>query len=97
MKHRCPHCGQEMTEPVTKYFVTWAIDIEATSPREAAEKAREAQLRPGSIANVFEVTCANEYGEAVTERIDLMDPVTSSDDDYIRCHEMYYGGEDGEG
>lgn len=37
------------------YFVQWSIDIEAESPREAAEKAREIQLDPESIATWFRV------------------------------------------
>lgn len=38
------------------YAITWTIDeIDADSPREAAEKAREIQLDPTSIATVFVV------------------------------------------
>ncbi len=37
------------------YLVQWSIDIEAETPREAAEKAREIQLDPESIATVFRV------------------------------------------
>lgn len=36
------------------YRVRWEIDIEATSPEEAAELARDAQY-PGSMATVFDV------------------------------------------
>lgn len=39
-----------------EYRVTWAIDIEADSPLEAARKAREIQLDPDSTATVFDVT-----------------------------------------
>jgi hypothetical protein len=49
------------------YFVTWEIDIEAETPIEAAQKALEIQRRPGSIANVFDVT--DEAGEKT--RVDL--------------------------
>lgn len=38
------------------YRVRWEIDIDADSPREAAEKAREIQLDPESTAIVFEVS-----------------------------------------
>lgn len=38
------------------YLVTWEIDIEADSPREAAEKALRIQRDPESIATVFAVT-----------------------------------------
>lgn len=42
-----------MTAP---YRVTWEIDIDACSPREAAERARAVQLRERSVATVFIVT-----------------------------------------
>lgn len=48
------------------YLVTWRIDICASSPREAAEKARAIQQRADSIATVFEVV-----GEHERETIDL--------------------------
>jgi hypothetical protein len=38
-----------------EYMVRWSIDIEAGSPEEAAQKAREIQLDPRSHATVFEV------------------------------------------
>lgn len=38
------------------YRVKWEIDIDADSPREAAEKAREIQLDPESQATVFEIS-----------------------------------------
>lgn len=37
------------------YRVEWAIDVDATSPGEAARIAREFQLGPDSTANVFRV------------------------------------------
>jgi len=49
------------------YRVTWEIDIEADSPREAAEQALKIQRRPGSSAVVFD--CHTEGQEPV--RIDL--------------------------
>lgn len=38
-----------------KYLVTWEIDIEASTPEEAARKALEIQRDPSSIALVFVV------------------------------------------
>jgi hypothetical protein len=38
-----------------EYRVTWTIEVEAESPEQAAELAREAQ-EPGTHATVFEVT-----------------------------------------
>lgn len=40
---------------MNNYLVKWSIDIEASSAEVAAAMAREIQLRPNSIANVFEV------------------------------------------
>jgi hypothetical protein len=37
------------------YHVTWVIDVEARSPKGAAQKARKIQLDPESTATVFEV------------------------------------------
>lgn len=49
------------------YNVRWEMDVEADSPREAAERAREAQTREGTIANVFDVF----DGDGRIHRIDL--------------------------
>jgi hypothetical protein len=40
---------------MAEYLVRWDIDIEADSPDEAAQKAREIQLRYNSVATVFDV------------------------------------------
>lgn len=40
---------------IKDYLVTWAVDIAADSPEEAARKALEIQRDPDSIANVFDV------------------------------------------
>ena len=38
------------------YLVRWEIDIDAESPREAAEQARAIQQRPDNAATFYEVT-----------------------------------------
>jgi hypothetical protein len=38
-----------------EYRVIWTIDVDAADPREAAEKARAAQVRPDTTATVFQV------------------------------------------
>lgn len=43
---------------MNNYVVSWSIDIEASSPEDAATRAREIMLDPESIATVFEVTNA---------------------------------------
>ena len=52
----------EITQPAPKkakkkktFRVRWEIDIEATTPRDAAVKALEIQRDPESIATVFEI------------------------------------------
>ena len=49
------------------YRVHWEIDLDADSPREAAEQALTIHRNPESIATVFDVT--DETGH--TEHIDL--------------------------
>ena len=67
--------------PMTNYRVTWQIDIEADSPKEAAAKALVIMRDPSSIATVFDVTHTrtrlrwggppHEVTETVTQVIDL--------------------------
>ena len=40
---------------MTGFRVTWIIDIGAETPMEAAQKARDIQLDPTSIATFFQV------------------------------------------
>ena len=49
--------------------VVWEIDLDAETPREAAEKAFRIMQRPGTSATVFDVTDA--AGD--TCRVDLME------------------------
>jgi len=56
-----------MTEDARLYRVRW----EAETPREAAEKARHYQTKPGTTATVFEVAeihpyAIRRYGDPVT-------------------------------
>ena len=51
------------------FHLVWEIDIDANSPREAAEKALAIQKCPDSIATVFQVI--DERGESV--RVDLLE------------------------
>lgn len=53
-----------------EYQVMWAIDLYATSPKEAAEEALKCMRDPESIATFFTVIEA-QTGKAVD--IDLMD------------------------
>jgi hypothetical protein len=62
---------KDMTEHVKLYRVGWEIEIEAETPRDAAEKARHYQVKPGTIATVFEVAEVHPYAVRRTG-----DPVT---------------------
>ena len=60
-----------MTEDARLYRVRWEIEVEAETPREAAEKARHYQTKPGTTATVFEVAEIHpyavwRYGDPVT-------------------------------
>jgi hypothetical protein len=61
-----------------EYRVAWAIDVDADSPREAAQAARDAQTREGTIATVFEVAqrVGERYGERVVVDLDEADEET---------------------
>lgn len=54
------------------YLVSWQIEVEADSPREAAIKAQDAQQRVGTLATVFGVKNCTQKVPAVN--IDLCDP-----------------------
>jgi hypothetical protein len=63
--------------PDREYRVTWVIDVHADNPRDAAEQARAAQVRPGTTATVFQVF--QEWGRHSQQpprlvEIDLLDP-----------------------
>jgi hypothetical protein len=65
---------KDMTEDARLYRVRWEIEVEAETPREAAERARHYQTKPGTTATVFEVAEIHPYairrhGDPVT--IDL--------------------------
>jgi hypothetical protein len=60
------------------YRVRWEIDIEAETPREAAEKALAIRRKPDSIATVFDVWVEGRQPDVdAPETIDL----TPDDDD----------------
>ncbi len=52
------------------YLVSWDIDIDADSPEEAAQMAREIQLDPESFATIFMVK-DKSTGKAIT--VDTLD------------------------
>jgi hypothetical protein len=54
-----------------EFRVIWEIDIHADSPKQAAEAAREVQLRPDLPATVFEVW---DYAKHKMHRTDLAPP-----------------------
>ncbi|KZL24263.1 hypothetical protein [Pseudovibrio sp. Ad37] len=56
------------------YTLTWEIDVEAATPEEAAQEAWNIMRRPGSSANVFNVS--DEEGNCV--KVDLQELIESS-------------------
>lgn len=70
--------------PFRVYRVTWEIQIDATSPEVAAERAREIQMDPRSTATVFSVRLdEGEPSDPVT--VDLgYDTGTVGDWPYVR-------------
>lgn len=63
---------------MTDYRVTWTIDAESVnSPREAAQFARNAQVRNGTWATVFEVVDA----DGNVTRVDLLENEEDGEDE----------------
>jgi hypothetical protein len=58
-----------------EFNVTWEMEVTADTEKEAAQIARQAQIRPGTQAVVFDVW--NESGEVT--RVDLLDDETAGD------------------
>jgi len=54
----------------TEYRVSWTIDVIASSPEEAARKARAVQLRSDSIADVFTVECGSTRHDVDLSAVD---------------------------
>jgi hypothetical protein len=52
------------------FRVEWVIDLDAESPREAAEKARAIQQDPKSIAHVYHVR-QHTPGSTLCDRVDV--------------------------
>jgi hypothetical protein len=63
-----------------EFRVIWEIEIEADSPREAAQQARAIQLTPGMSATVFDVW-AHTVGKM--HRIDLVEEDDRLDHDEL--------------
>lgn len=76
---------------MTEYIVTWTIDIDADSPRDAAEQALAIQRRPSGGATVFQVArvverrgvCTSIVDEAEEIDLDLLAP---EEDDELPCY-----------
>lgn len=51
---------------MASYFVSWEIDVDASSPEEAARKAHEMVRRPDTTATVYKVIEHDSKGETTT-------------------------------
>jgi hypothetical protein len=60
---------------MTTYLVTWEIDIDAETPRAAAERALEIMRDPDSIGTVFKVEDAKQV-----HVVDLLDEEATDED-----------------
>ncbi|MCP9491196.1 MAG: hypothetical protein MSC31_15165 [Solirubrobacteraceae bacterium MAG38_C4-C5] len=56
---------EDCTDALAAYRVTWRIDLDARSPRDAAVRALAIQRAPQSIAVVFEVAADGGPGVAI--------------------------------
>jgi len=54
----------------TKYRVTWIIDLEASTPIDAARRARDVMQDKESIATIFEI---KQDKAEIVHTIDLLD------------------------
>jgi hypothetical protein len=64
-----------------EFRVIWEVEIEADSPKEAAQQARAIQLTPGMAATVFDVWA---YVAGKMHRIDLVE-----EDDRLDRDELF--------
>jgi hypothetical protein len=65
-----------VVEADLEFRVIWEIDIEAESPKEAAQEARVIQLTPGMSATIFDVWA---HAARKMHRIDLKEQPDSLD------------------
>lgn len=54
-----------------EYLVTWAIDVDEETPREAARAAMDSFTRQGSIAHVFTVQARDSTGKPIGESVEI--------------------------
>jgi hypothetical protein len=80
---------------MTTYRVIWEIDIDADSPREAAEHALAIQRNPESFATVFDVVDGS--GDRVTFDLSEHDPLDYEpfDKEEACCHDWATDEESG--
>jgi hypothetical protein len=57
---------------MSEYVVTWQVEVEADSHREAAEEARKMQLDPDSEATSFVVVSAVDMGRGSRQIVDTL-------------------------
>ena len=67
---------------MAEYLVTWKIDVEADSPQEAAQMAREIQQDPESTATVFLVAPKDAPRHA--QQIDLIPAMDVEDEPDVK-------------
>ena len=76
---------------MTEHVVRWEIAVDATTVHEAAEKAREAQLRPDTTATVFDVYTLGQDGNPIPGMPVEVD-LSEDDECTCRCNEGRHCG-----
>jgi hypothetical protein len=72
--HDAEASGQADAAAASEYRVRWDIDVHAVSHLDAARQARSIQLRPESVATVFEVIVRSDAGtEPDWSRAEMID------------------------
>ena len=66
---------------MAEYRVKWEIDIEATSPRKAAEEALKIQHDPFSTATVFQVCLSNGLWSSPNPSEETIDLAVAEDNE----------------
>jgi hypothetical protein len=78
--HNLVSISTVVAEVALEFRVIWEIEIEADSPKQAAQEARVIQLTPGMSATVFDVWA---HGTGRMHRIDLIEQPDRLDRDEL--------------
>jgi hypothetical protein len=69
---------------MSEYVVTWQVEVEADSHREAAKEARKMQLDPDSEATFFTAISSVDIGRGSRQIVDVNSKLSESDRQKLR-------------